>query len=84
MSAKSFGKVPADWVKVNETKKARRYHPPHVLQLTTAAQRARDRLAVQAKQAWSHFLGYASASMPCCGCHGVNYFSDLMVQSVES
>ncbi len=49
-------KMPANWVRINETKKHVRFHPPEVVEAVAAMQRAKDELAVEGFKAWQHFL----------------------------
>lgn len=49
-------KVPRDWVKVNSTKKAIRYHSPEVLVALDELALANEQLTVVCQAAWSNFL----------------------------
>lgn len=49
-------KVPPDWVKVNSTKKAIRYHPPEVLVALDELALANEQLTVVCQAAWNKFL----------------------------
>ncbi|CAM6048304.1 unnamed protein product [Sphagnum compactum] len=49
-------KVPADWIKVNSTKKANRFHPPGVLATLDRLALANEELKVACGQAWDAFL----------------------------
>ncbi|CAN4085933.1 unnamed protein product [Withania somnifera] len=49
-------KVPPDWVKVNSTKKAIRYHPPEVLVALDELALANEQLTVICLAAWNNFL----------------------------
>jgi DNA mismatch repair ATPase MutS len=49
-------KVPADWIKVNSTKKANRFHPPEVLATLDRLALAKEELKVACGQAWDAFL----------------------------
>ncbi|XP_019227188.1 PREDICTED: DNA mismatch repair protein MSH3 isoform X3 [Nicotiana attenuata] len=49
-------KVPPDWVKVNSTKKAIRYHPPEVLVALDELALANEQLTVVCQAAWNNFL----------------------------
>ncbi|XP_060203585.1 DNA mismatch repair protein MSH3 isoform X1 [Lycium barbarum] len=49
-------KVPPDWVKVNSTKKAIRYHPPEVLVALDELALANEQLTVICQAAWNNFL----------------------------
>ncbi|CAM6025969.1 unnamed protein product, partial [Sphagnum balticum] len=49
-------KVPADWIKVNSTKKVNRFHPPEVLATLDQLALANEELKVACGQAWDAFL----------------------------
>ncbi|CAN5961948.1 unnamed protein product, partial [Sphagnum jensenii] len=49
-------KVPADWIKVNSTKKANLFHPPEVLATLYRLVLANEELKVACGQAWDAFL----------------------------
>ncbi|KAK4734507.1 hypothetical protein R3W88_008768 [Solanum pinnatisectum] len=49
-------KVPPDWVKVNSTKKAIRYHSPEVLVALDELALANEQLTVVCQAAWNNFL----------------------------
>lgn len=49
-------KVPSNWVKVNSTKKANRYHTPEVLAALDSLALAEEELAVACKTTWNNFL----------------------------
>ena len=50
--------VPSTWARVstNKSKKVARYHPPEVLELAAALERARERHAAACEEAWRVFL----------------------------
>jgi DNA mismatch repair ATPase MutS len=48
--------VPADWIKVNSTKKANPFHPPEVLATLGRLALANEELKVACGQAWDAFL----------------------------
>lgn len=49
-------KVPADWVKVNSTKKTIRYHPPQVLDALDQLTLANEELSVVCRATWDGFV----------------------------
>ncbi|KAL4574825.1 hypothetical protein LXL04_021664 [Taraxacum kok-saghyz] len=49
-------KVPSNWVKVNSTKKAIRYHAPEVLTALDHLSLANEELAIVCRSAWQKFL----------------------------
>lgn len=49
-------KVPSNWVKINSTKKAVRYHPPDVLTALDNLALANEELTVACRAAWDSFL----------------------------
>ncbi|EFJ17559.1 hypothetical protein SELMODRAFT_420794 [Selaginella moellendorffii] len=49
-------RVPADWVKINSTKKANRYHPPEVLEASERMALAKEQLNISCAKAWDMFL----------------------------
>lgn len=49
-------KVPSNWVKVNSTKKATRYHAPEVLTALDQLSLANEELAIVCRSAWQKFL----------------------------
>ncbi|KAM0945139.1 putative DNA mismatch repair protein MutS/MSH [Dioscorea sansibarensis] len=49
-------RVPRNWLKVNSTKKAVRYHPPEVLAGLEELLLAKEKLAVVCRTAWDRFL----------------------------
>ncbi|XVE64210.1 hypothetical protein DITRI_Ditri07aG0083300 [Diplodiscus trichospermus] len=49
-------KVPANWVKVNSTKKTIRYHPPEVLTALDQLRLANEELSIICRGAWVSFL----------------------------
>ncbi|KMS99092.1 hypothetical protein BVRB_3g066900 [Beta vulgaris subsp. vulgaris] len=53
----SDARVPPNWVKVNSTKKAVRYHPPEVLTALDQLSLANEELTVICRSAWDKFLG---------------------------
>ncbi len=54
----TFPGVPSTWARVstNKSKKVARYHPPEVLELAAALERARERHAAACEEAWRVFL----------------------------
>lgn len=57
MQLPSDARVPPNWVKVNSTKKAVRYHPPEVLTALDQLSLANEELTVICRSAWDKFLG---------------------------
>ncbi|XP_024542210.1 DNA mismatch repair protein MSH3-like isoform X2 [Selaginella moellendorffii] len=49
-------RVPADWVKINSTKKANRFHPPEVLEASERMALAKEQLNISCAKAWDMFL----------------------------
>lgn len=49
-------KVPADWIKVNSTKKLNRFHPPNVLEALDSLALAKEELSAACGRAWDTFL----------------------------
>ncbi|KAJ7547890.1 hypothetical protein O6H91_08G108400 [Diphasiastrum complanatum] len=49
-------RVPADWIKVNSTKKTTRYHPPDVLEILDKLTLAKEELSAACSRAWDSFL----------------------------
>ncbi|KAH7691828.1 DNA mismatch repair protein MSH3 protein [Dioscorea alata] len=49
-------RVPTNWLKINSTKKAVRYHPPEVLAGLEELLFAKEKLTVVCRTAWDHFL----------------------------
>ncbi|KAL8543942.1 hypothetical protein ACS0TY_004478 [Phlomoides rotata] len=49
-------KVPADWIKVNSTKKTIRYHPPQVLDALDQLTLANEEMSVVCRVTWDRFL----------------------------
>lgn len=49
-------KVPSNWIKVNSTKKAIRYHPPEVITALDKLTLAKEELTVACRAAWNSFL----------------------------
>ncbi|EFJ17561.1 hypothetical protein SELMODRAFT_420798 [Selaginella moellendorffii] len=45
-----------DWVKINSTKKANRYHPPEVLEASERMALAKEQLNISCAKAWDMFL----------------------------
>ncbi|KAH9561438.1 hypothetical protein CY35_05G022700 [Sphagnum magellanicum] len=56
VEAPAAQKVPADWIKVNNTKKANLFHPPEVLATLYRLALANEELKVACGQAWDAFL----------------------------
>lgn len=49
-------RVPADWIKINSTKKMHRFHPPEVLQALDALALAKEELSAACGRGWDSFL----------------------------
>ncbi|KAL4357775.1 hypothetical protein AHAS_Ahas09G0220400 [Arachis hypogaea] len=49
-------KVPSNWVKVNNTKKTIRYHPPEVVTALDKVSLAKEELTIACRTAWDSFL----------------------------
>lgn len=52
----SATRVPSNWMKVNNTKKTIRYHPPEVLAALDKLAIAKEELTVACMKAWDAFL----------------------------
>ncbi|CAM6092495.1 unnamed protein product [Calypogeia fissa] len=56
VEAPAAQRVPANWMKVNSTKKTTRYHPPDVIESRDKLALAQEELAVACVKAWNMFL----------------------------
>ncbi|GAM25446.1 hypothetical protein SAMD00019534_086210 [Acytostelium subglobosum LB1] len=53
----NFKPVPKEWIKENTTTKFARYHTPEIIQLLKVLAQNREKLTINAKEAWLDFLG---------------------------
>ncbi|ORX47693.1 hypothetical protein DM01DRAFT_1310070 [Hesseltinella vesiculosa] len=56
VSNKQLNKVPREWIKINNTKSAARFHTPHVINKLKDRERCREQLVLDAEQAYREFL----------------------------